>query len=195
MPFGDPDELKAEKALVFRTLTQALADLIGLVEHGRKRVLSLRGDQNSIDDPKERAELLAEVVDWFAEPDDAPSTWSAPISVSIAEAWSCEVRKYLANPKRHAIVPHWRRLKVEDVIEIRLKLLQGERASALARHYRVDSSVIPQDSHRPALEAGPQDGSMTFYRDERTELRHGDCLDPTDGLASLPDKSADVILA
>jgi hypothetical protein len=58
------------------------------------------------------------------------------------EAWSYQVRRYLNNPRRHAIVPNWRRLKVEDVIEIRLRLLRGERASALARHYRVDSSVI-----------------------------------------------------
>jgi hypothetical protein len=36
MLFGDPDELKAEKALAFRTLTRALADLIGIVEHGGK---------------------------------------------------------------------------------------------------------------------------------------------------------------
>ncbi|HVB79958.1 MAG TPA: hypothetical protein VNE82_08415 [Candidatus Binataceae bacterium] len=36
MPFGDAEELKQEKALAFRTLTQALADLIGIVEHGRE---------------------------------------------------------------------------------------------------------------------------------------------------------------
>jgi hypothetical protein len=53
-----------------------------------------------------------------------------------------QVRRYLENPCRYAIVPHWHQLKVEDVIEIRLKLLQGERASVLARHYRVDSSVM-----------------------------------------------------
>jgi hypothetical protein len=31
MPFGDPDELKRQKALALRTLTQALADLVGIV--------------------------------------------------------------------------------------------------------------------------------------------------------------------
>jgi hypothetical protein len=36
MPFGDPDELKREKALTFRTLTQELADLVGIVEHSGK---------------------------------------------------------------------------------------------------------------------------------------------------------------
>jgi hypothetical protein len=36
MPFGDPYELKREKALAFRILTQALADLVGIVEHGGK---------------------------------------------------------------------------------------------------------------------------------------------------------------
>jgi hypothetical protein len=138
MLFGDPDELKQEKALAFRTLTQALADLIGIVEHGGKVGSEL------VDDPKERAALLAEVTDWFLNPDDGACSLNLVCAhlKFTPEAWSYQVRRYLANPRRHAIVPHWRRLKVEDVIEIRLKLLQGERATVHARHYRVHSSVI-----------------------------------------------------
>ena len=36
---------------------------------------------------------------------------------------------------------------------------------------------------------------MTFYADDMVELRHGDCLDSTDGLASLADHSIDVCIA
>jgi hypothetical protein len=138
MPFGDPDELKREKALAFRTLTQALADLVGIIEHGGKIGPEL------IEDPDERKALLEEVTDWFANPYEGQCSLDLVCSHLRfnAEAWSYAVRKYLSNPKRHAIVPNWRRLKVEDVIEIRVRLLQGERASALAKHYRVDSSVI-----------------------------------------------------
>ena len=64
MPFGDPDELKQEKTWAFRTLTQALADLIGHVEHGGKI------GSESIDDPNEREASLAEVTDWFSNTDD-----------------------------------------------------------------------------------------------------------------------------
>jgi hypothetical protein len=70
MPFGDPDELKQEKALAFRTLTQALADLIGIVEHGGKRVPATVDSDDLRDKPKEREALLAEVTDWFSSPDD-----------------------------------------------------------------------------------------------------------------------------
>jgi hypothetical protein len=40
MLFGDPDELKQGKALAFRTLTQALADLIGIVDHAERSALN-----------------------------------------------------------------------------------------------------------------------------------------------------------
>jgi hypothetical protein len=62
MPFGDPDELKREKALAFRTLTPALADLVGIVEHSRKI------GPEMIEDPKKRKALLEEVADWFVRP-------------------------------------------------------------------------------------------------------------------------------
>jgi hypothetical protein len=61
MPFGDPDELKREKALAFRTLTPALADLVGIVEHSRKI------GPEMIEDPKKR-KALEEVADWFVRP-------------------------------------------------------------------------------------------------------------------------------
>jgi hypothetical protein len=48
MLFGDPDELKQEKALAFRTLTQELADLVGIVEHCGKI------GPETIEDPEER---------------------------------------------------------------------------------------------------------------------------------------------
>jgi DNA modification methylase len=35
---------------------------------------------------------------------------------------------------------------------------------------------------------------MSFYADDMVEFRHGDCLDPTDGLASLADRSIDVVI-
>lgn len=38
MLFGDPDGLKGQKALAFRTLTEARADFVGLVRYGGKRV-------------------------------------------------------------------------------------------------------------------------------------------------------------
>ena len=52
MPFGDPDELKREKALAFRTLTPALADLVGIVEHSRKI------GPEMIEDPKQKIVLF-----------------------------------------------------------------------------------------------------------------------------------------
>jgi hypothetical protein len=62
MPFGYPDELKREKALASRTLTQALGGLVGIVEHGGKI------GPEMIEDPEERKALLEEVTDWFAHP-------------------------------------------------------------------------------------------------------------------------------
>src|SRR5690242_5654828 len=71
MPFGDPDGLKGEKALAFRTLTQALSDLVGIVEHKGRRVPTDVGawSEDLSDKPEEREKLLAEVTDWFLNPD------------------------------------------------------------------------------------------------------------------------------
>jgi hypothetical protein len=144
MPFGDPDELKQEKALAFRTLTQALADLVGIVEHGGKRVPAKVGSDDLRDKPKEREELLAEVTEWFTDPDDGACSLNL-VCAHLGfnpEAWRYQVRRYLKDPNRHAIVPNWRRLTVEDVIEIRLALAMGEPKSQIAKRCRVSRPTI-----------------------------------------------------
>jgi hypothetical protein len=45
MRFGDPDELKQEKALAVRTLSQALTDLVGIVEHHRENRAGTLGER------------------------------------------------------------------------------------------------------------------------------------------------------
>ena len=61
--------------------------------------------------PEERAELLAEVSNRFANPDDRPCSLNlvCPHLGFDPEAWRHEIPCYHKNPDRHALVPNWRK--------------------------------------------------------------------------------------
>lgn len=62
------------------------------------------------------------------------------------EAWTFHVRRYLKNPRRHAIVPLWRRLDEKDVVNIRHALKKGERPRQIAQRYRPRCPTLPSAS-------------------------------------------------
>ena len=182
--------LCGERGLMLAVLRQAVADLRGLVEdNGRIGHERIKRD--------DRPSLLEEVKDWFFTDDESPVSLTAVCDAigldpdTVREYVRVYLRAHAGEPR--CIRSPRLRLARRDAENIRRELKRGAEPGA-RQSIRRRRFSYSEDPTRPAMEASPQGGRVTFYSDELTELRHGDCLDQTDGLASLADGSVDVFI-